>query len=130
LPILEKSGYIAETTGEIFAKLRAEKLYLLDMDFMFIDKETLATIIKDGVKMSIAGQNFTVPSLNHLIALKLHSIKFNPGIREYRDLPDIINLIRMNGLAVKSGEFRDLCLKYGSESLYHKIMAQLGLERA
>ena len=94
-------------------------------NFIFVDKETLARIIKDGKKVKIAGKTFVVPSLNHLIALKLHSVKFNPKIREFRDLPDIINLLRMNKVNVKTDQFRKLCLEYGTEELYHKILGNV-----
>jgi hypothetical protein len=66
-----------------------------------------------------------VPCLNHLIALKLHAIKYNPKIREYRDLPDIIELIRINKINTKDVEFKNLCLKYGREELYNKILERV-----
>jgi hypothetical protein len=63
-----------------------------------------------------------VPSLSHLIALKLHSIKYNPKLRLTRDLPDIINLIRINELNHKNPDFKELCLKFGTEEIYNKIL--------
>ena len=80
------------------------------------------SIMSEGEQLKIAGQKFTVPSLHHLIALKLHAIKNNPKIRLTRDLPDIVNLIRINELNVKNEKFKELCLKYGTEDIYHKIL--------
>lgn len=119
---LKRAGYVEGVMQEVFARLEGSKTYVMDIDFMFVDKETLTRIIKDGKKVKIAGKTFVVPSLNHLIALKLHSVKFNPKIREFRDLPDIINLLRMNKVNVKTDQFRKLCLKYGTKELYHKIL--------
>ena len=120
--LLEKAGYKQDYTQEVFTRFKSSKSYLMDIDFMFVDKETLTKIIKDGKEISIARQKFIIPSLYNLIALKLHSIKYNPKIRESRDLPDIINLIRINEIDFKSKEFRELCLKYGTKEIYNKIL--------
>jgi hypothetical protein len=121
---LGKAGYKKDFVQDVFARCTSEN-WLIDIDFMFVDKETLDKIMKDGKEISIAGQKFIVPSLNNLIALKLHSIKYNKKIREYRDLPDIINLIKINDLDFKSPEFKALCLKYGTEEIYQKLLASL-----
>ena len=119
---LEKAGFSPDRIEEVFARFKGNNHYLMDIDFMFVDKGTLDKIIKDGKEISIAKQKLIVPSLNTLIALKLHAIKYNPKHREYKDLPDIINLIRTNKIAYKSKGFREICLKYGTEELYKKII--------
>ena len=123
--LLKQNGYKQAVSKEIFARFESNKSYLMDIDLLFVDKETLTGIIKDGKKITIAGKKFIVPSLKHLIALKLHSIRSNPGARELRDLPDIINLIKMNKLSTKTAHFRALCLKYGTKELYNNILNTL-----
>lgn len=125
LGLLQEEGYVQDYAQEVFTRLTNNRLYLMDLDFMFIDKDTLGKILKDSKKISIAGQKFTVPSLKHLIALKLHSVKYNPAIRKNKDLPDIINLIQVNKVNIKSKEFRELCLKYGTKEIYENIMASI-----
>lgn len=119
---LQKAGFELDFIQEVFARFKSNKYYLTDIDFMFVDRETLDKIIKSGKEASIARQKFIVPSLETLIALKLHAIKYNRKLREYKDLPDIINLIRTNRLNYKNKGFRELCLKYGTEELYKKII--------
>ena len=125
LPSLEKAGYRQDYKQEVFARLRNDKARLLDIDFMFVDIDTLNKIIKEAKETTIGSQKFIVPTLNHLIALKLHAIKYNPKIREYKDLPDIINLIIINQVNYSDNDFHQLCLKYGTEELYQKIMTVL-----
>jgi hypothetical protein len=120
--LLEKEGFKQSYTQEVFVRLTTEKSYLMDLDFMFVDEKTLDKIIKEGSQISIAGKKFIVPCLLHLIALKLHAVKYNPKIREYKDLADIIELIKINKIDAGSNEFKNLCLKYGTEELYHKIL--------
>lgn len=121
--LLEETGYKKDFSQKVFTRLKSgSSAYLMDIDFMFVDEDTLAKIISDGKKISIAGQEFIVPSLNNLIALKLHSLKHNLKAREIKDMSDIIELVRANKVNVKSGGFRGLCLKYGTEEVYRKIL--------
>jgi hypothetical protein len=105
--------------------LKSTQISLWDVDFMFVDQETLAKIRRESREVEIAKQKFLVPSLEHLIALKLHSIKYNPKLRLTRDLPDIINLIRVNGFDYNDEGFKALCLKFGTEDIYHQIVEAL-----
>ena len=123
--LMEKEGFKQDYAQEVFARLTAPKPYFMDLDFMFVEKETLGKIIKQGKVAGIAGQKLMVPCLNHLIALKLHAVKHNPKIREYKDLADIIELIKVNKVDVKDNAFKDLCLKYGTEELYGKILERI-----
>lgn len=123
LVLLENAGYKMDYNQEVFSRLTSpDKPLMMDMDFMFVDEETISKIIKAGKKTDIAGCEFVVPSLEHLIALKLHAIKYNPGIRLAKDIADIISLAIINNFDVKSEKFHELCLKYASEEIYRKIM--------
>ena len=123
--LLGKEGYREDCRQEAFTRLTTNSDYLLDLDFMFVDKETLSKIIKKGSEIEIAKQKFIVPSLNHLIALKLHSIKNNPKPRMNKDLPDIIELIRINKVDIKKEDFKNLCVKYGTRSLYIELLNRI-----
>ena len=114
-----------DSLQENFAQLKSTQTSLLDVDFMFVDRDTLTKILNESQEIEIAKQKFLVPSLNHLIALKLHSTKYNPKLRLSRDLPDIINLININKINFKDKEFKDLCLKFGTDEIYNKILEAL-----
>ncbi len=122
LTLLEEEGYEKDYSQDVFVKLTSSQHYLMDIDFMFVDTETLSKITKDAKEIIIAKQKFMVPSLNHLIALKLHSLKFNLKMRENRDLPDIIELIRVNKVNVRGSGFKEICLKFGTEELYNRVL--------
>jgi len=121
-PELEKEGYKKEYFEETFTRLKSDSMYLMDLDYMFVDKETLDKISRDAKELTIAKQKFIVPSLEHLIALKLHSIKNQPKLRKIKDLPDIVNLIKINNVDVKTDDFRKICLQYGTPELYNEIL--------
>jgi predicted nucleotidyltransferase len=94
--ILTEAGYEEIHYEKLFARFsnKSDQLHFLDIDFMFVNYGTLEEMINNEKEVNIAKCNFTVPSLNHLIALKLHSIKHNPEQREYNDLLDILNLVK------------------------------------
>lgn len=124
--LLEKQGYKVDFTHKVFTRFKSKSnSYLMDIDFMFVDEDTLAKIIASGKKITIAKQEFIVPSLDNLIALKLHSLKYNYKLRENKDLPDIIELIRNNKLNYNSKKFKDLCLKYGTREIYNQILLRI-----
>ena len=118
---LKKAGFKIDFIHDTFVRFKANDYYLADIDFMFVDKETFDKIVKDAKLISIANQKFMVPSLNTLLAMKLHAIKSNKKAREYKDLLDILSLIRANNVNYKSKEFKEMCLKFGTEELYQKI---------
>lgn len=121
LGMLKEEGFKVEFRNEVFAGLSAAKGYIMDLDFMFVEEDTLDKIIEEGKIASIGKQKFTVPSVRHLIALKLHAMKYNAK-RQYKDLLDIIELIKANKVNVTDSDFKELCLKYGTEELYNKIL--------
>jgi hypothetical protein len=116
-------GYKVKHQQDVFVQL-TNSGGLRDLDFMFSDPLTLDKLVEQCNKTSIAGETFLIPSLENLIALKLHSIKYNPH-RELNDLPDIINLIKANNFDYKSQNFSLLCHKFGSKAIYDKIIGYL-----
>ena len=44
------------------------------------------------------------------------------GVTRQTVFMDIINLLRMNKVNVRTGQFRKLCLKYGTKKLYRKVL--------
>ncbi|MCG3205380.1 MAG: hypothetical protein KCHDKBKB_02100 [Elusimicrobia bacterium] len=118
---LKKLGYKLVHQQENFAQFETNKKGLMDVDLMFVDKETLGEILKDAQEIIIRGNIFLVPSLWNLIALKLHSSK-GSKFRELKDLLDVVLLAKMNNVDVHGEKFRDFCLKYGNDDLYRKVV--------
>ncbi len=122
---LKEAGYKNISNQENFEQLESSQISLMNVDFVLVEDETLREILESSHKMKIVKQEFFVPCLEHLIALKLHAIKSNPKVRLTRDLPDIINLVKINKVAFKDNEFKALCLKYSSKEIYDKILEAL-----
>ncbi len=124
LPILKESGYKLDYNNEVFARLISDEgLLMMDIDFMFVDEATFDKMFQAGQRTDIAGCEFIVPSLEHLIALKLHSMKQNSDLRWNKDIGDIVSLVEIGQLDINGKSFKDLCLKYATEEIYRKVLA-------
>lgn len=124
--ILTGGGYqCVVTTNLLFSRFESKEPDAMDVDLVFVDRHTMAGMLREANEAHLEGIKFQLPSLNHLIALKLHSVKHNPEHREYRDLGDIIELIKRNKINFRSEDFMNLCTKYGPEKLHEKIKGAL-----
>ncbi|MSR76996.1 MAG: hypothetical protein EXS63_02045 [Candidatus Omnitrophica bacterium] len=119
--ILKPYGFKNGPRTSIFARLEALQQQEMDLDFLFVDAEILKRIFDEGQFVRIGGERFVIPSIEHLIALKLHAVKNNPA-RQLKDLFDILEMIEANRLNVRTEKFKKLCLNYGSRELYEKIL--------
>jgi predicted nucleotidyltransferase len=91
------------------------------LDLMLVNASTFAKMTGESKTNTLEGQEVRMPSLDHLIALKLHALKHAVGIRVLKDMDDVANLITNNRIDVKSSEFRELVLKHGTPELYEKL---------
>lgn len=119
--ILIEGGYQEFRRERVCARLKNNAPFFMTVDILFTDPDTMKEMLENSQAVTVHGEPFKVPSLEHLIAMKLHALKQSPGEREYKDLLDILELIRMNRIDVRSEGFHGLCLKYGTEDLYRKI---------
>lgn len=115
------AGYAQDFATDVAIRF-SNKADALDIDFIVVDNKTREKIIKDGETTEVVGEKLIIPSIDHLIALKLHAIKHNQKNRIWKDLPDIIRLIQMNKIDCRKRTFKDLCLKYGNIEIYQTIM--------
>jgi hypothetical protein len=120
--ILINAGFRRDFSDHVAIKLTGGASHLMDLDFVLVDDDTLRKMLKDGREAKIAGELFTVPSLNNLLALKLHSLKHNMKNRLLKDLPDIANLVKVNRVDFKGAQFKNLCQDYADEEIYRRLL--------
>lgn len=121
-PYLSAEGYRETARTNVAAKWSASSDDLVDIDFIFVDDPTFQGIKKESRTENYDDREILVPSVEHLIALKLHAIKQQPAERELKDLSDIVELIKANQLNVTSEAFKTMCAKFGTSEIYHKIL--------
>jgi hypothetical protein len=71
-----------------------------------------------------ATRNQWPDNARHLIALKLHALKQNPGKRD-QDYSDIVRVARSRAAQIPPDELKALCEKYGPNGIYEQIRTAL-----
>lgn len=70
------------------------------------------------------GGKVGIPCLEDLPAIKLFALRSGSPHRWDKDFPDVVNLLRENGLELEPG-IKALRLEYGTEDLYEKVRKRL-----
>jgi hypothetical protein len=92
------------------------------IDLMRVSADTFAKLMATSEPRTALGLEIRVPSLENLLALKLHAARHARPHRRHKDLVDIFALVEANGIDVASDSFRQLCDKYGTTELYADII--------
>ena len=92
------------------------------LDLMLVDDKTFAELFAGAEQKEFPGAKALVPTLDHLLALKLHVLKQGLRHRTSKDADDVQMLVRRNKLDLRSEHYRQLFLKYGNEQIYETIL--------
>ena len=90
---------------------------------MLVQEATFQPMHRAAVEVDLFGALVLVPTLEHLLALKLHALKHSHLGRYLKDYLDAENLIRINHVDMRAENIRQLFLKYGTLELYEKLSA-------
>ena len=119
--LLAGYGYEPAHEHEHFTQFTSREGWI-DLDLMFVSDSTFEAMFAASELKSLGPSNARFPSLEHLIALKLHVIKQNIPHRLLGDMDDVINLLLANRVDVRQENWRQLFLKYASLDLYEKVV--------
>lgn len=122
-PVLKNLDFELFHEHKNFMRWKASSEYSkILVDLVFTDRVTLTKVLREGLEATVQGCLMRVPSLEHLLAMKLHAIKQQPERREHKDWLDIMELITVNKVDVRADRFKELCLKLGTPELYERIL--------
>lgn len=113
-------GYQSFHSHETFEQFRSANRDI-DLDLMFVSETTFEGIFAASRETSFGSIAARIPSLQHLIALKLHVLKQGLEHRVLGDLDDVIQLVLVNGLDLGQAEWKHIFEKYGNQELYEKV---------
>ena len=115
-------GYEVLHDGGTFLQLTPPGGTGWELDLMLVSASTFERMLADARPAQIEGATVLVPSLDHLLALKLHALKNATGLRVLKDLEDVIQMVKANRVDVQAASFRQLVEKYGTPELYERII--------
>jgi len=125
LELFAAFGYQIFNDGGPFVQFSPPEQNAWPVDLMLVQKKTFEPMGAASREVDFYGVSARIPSLEHLIALKLHALKNTRLHRFLKDFLDVENLIRINQIDLASEPMRQLFLKYGTAELYEKVSRSL-----
>ena len=122
LQLLATLKYAVFHDADTFVQLSPPAQGEWPVDLMVVQAATFTPMLSAGLAVEMFGTRVVIPSLEHLLALKLHALKHAGVHRFLKDFQDVEGLVRINRLDLKSEKIRQLFFKYGSVDLYEKIV--------
>lgn len=113
---LESFGWRWAGQTETFAKFLPPDTnpFLLPVDMMLVTRETFQKLQVEHRELDFGPTRLPVPQPLFLIALKLHAMK-NDHRRELgRDLPDILQIIRLGSIDTNGIDFQQIVERYAN----------------
>jgi hypothetical protein len=95
------------------------------LDLMFVQEATFESMWERSEERDFGGTLARVPSLDHLLALKLHALKQALPHRTSKDAEDVETLLRRNRIDLRQRQYEELFLKYGTRELYDTFLRLL-----
>ena len=101
----------------------------LPVDLMLSDDETFRKIQGESRRCEVGnGISLAIPSVLHLIAMKLHALRSPQRVQHGVDLQDVKHLIKTAKIDISSQEFIEVAERYGTEAIRARIERELGEE--
>jgi len=120
---LAKAGFECFDEMSAFRRFRHRVDPFLVLDVMRVNAGTFAKMWDKSEAFAIGGVTLRVPSLPHLIALKLHAAK--NAHRTAKDMEDVVQLLSVNPGKISPAELRELCGEFGAPEQVHRLSAFL-----
>jgi hypothetical protein len=92
------------------------------VDLLIVDDQTFDRIYRDASPRKFGETECPVASPDHLLAMKFHALRHVNETVALKHLADVHALVRRTGRDVNNPSIRELCLKYGSEEIYSRLV--------
>ena len=92
------------------------------LDLMFVEDATFEPMWLASEERDFWGSRARIPSLVHLLALKLHALKQALPHRTAKDAEDVEMLVRRNRLDLREPDYEKLFLKYADREIYETLL--------
>jgi hypothetical protein len=113
-------GYTVFHDGGTFLQLRSTR-HSWALDLMLLNDQTFSKLYAASVEKITSGVPVRYPSVEHLIALKVHALQHTHTRRFFKDFQDVIELVLRNKINLADPAMRDIFQRYGNNELYEKI---------
>jgi len=117
--LLARHGYGLVHATSAFAQFKRVEIEENPIDLMLVDDSTFAKLSAESTEKEWEGARGRVPVPLHLIAMKLHALK-SPH-RYPKDYTDIVELMRIHKLDIRSPEFQAILARYAPPHIRERL---------
>jgi predicted nucleotidyltransferase len=118
--VLKGAGYSEQARSDNFIRYTGPEDEQFDVDVLLVDTETMSELVSESRAFDLGPATMRVPSLRHLVMLKLHAIKNEPK-RELRDLSDVVEMLRFQPDSISTEELAEICARYGPPGILDRL---------
>jgi hypothetical protein len=115
-------GYRLRHDGDTFLQFEPQVPLQWNLDLMLVPAATFERLLAAAKPAQLEGAAVLVPSLEHLLALKIHALKHGKGLRVLKDTTDIVQLLTANRIDPRSSWLQSLFDKHGTPEIYERIV--------
>ena len=128
--LLEAGGYLCFHETPAFCQFESsDDTVRLPVDLMLVDAGTFEKLSAERKMREVAAISYPVPSVLHIIALKLHALRDKSRAAQGKDMPDILGLIERCEIDTGSVEFTSILDRYADELTREELTRRLELRR-
>jgi hypothetical protein len=111
-------GFKESQRSGLFLRFQHEDPAIADVDLLLIDEQTFGQVETSAVAIRIDDRDFLIPSVDVLISMKLHALRYGRH-RMLKDGGDIVELLIETGRT--PDDIADLGGRYGSPEVMKEI---------
>lgn len=119
-------GYGVFHEDTAFLQLRPPTTTGWPIDLVVVDDGTFDAMKGAARPFTFGGATCLIPSVEHLIAMKLHAIRFGGEARMRKDGIDVVELAEVNGIDLLGADFRSLCERFADARVYERVLQYAG----
>jgi len=124
--ILGTCGYAPVQDSNAFLQFQAPTASAWPVDLILVNDRTFDGMKSAAREFPFAGVPCLSPSVEHLIAMKLHALKHTGERRMRKDGIDIVELAERHGIDLQGKTFRQLCNRFADSQIYERILIYAG----
>ncbi|MCS7064312.1 MAG: nucleotidyl transferase AbiEii/AbiGii toxin family protein [Methylacidiphilales bacterium] len=127
---LLSNGWLISYEFPHFIQFKPPDPHGFRVDLMLVDAETFAKLYKDSSEVSYGPCRLRIPSLLHLLALKLHALKNTDRQKIGKDYSDILALIHTHKLDIHSQELQTILKKYAPPIIHQRLLRDTSSDKS
>ena len=122
---MEDAGFLCFHRAGMVSRFQPPAGMRLVVDLLPLDAGTFEKLWSAAEVKPFSGRPTRVLCLRHLLAMKIHALKNDSPARGLKDLLDVVELARVNGLGADSDLLRELCGEFGTAGILSSLQKTL-----